>query len=496
MQATRLNILLLEDNPADAELAQRAVTQEVPAHFWTCDNEKDFRKYLDQGPDLVIADFVVPGFSGTKALEIVRSKPGFLPFIFISGSIGDEQAAGLILRGAQELVSKEHLARLPRAIFQVLKEGQLKKQKQLAEEQIKINEERLHMIYENVLESILLVARKEEAEKLEILRSNKRFQELMDKICPLSDGPTFQYDLLDLLEKGMGLPTNQVSYWQRHLEIALKDRETVTFEETFLTPLLEKTIVKVSAVPLQEGNGAKLLLVLRDITEERKGEERILSAIIETEERERKRISNDLHDSVGQSLSVALLNLNTFMKKLDCFNGPEQERIKKGMAYLNASIQEVRSISHNLMPKAIQDFGLETAIESSIEAYQGSVDMQMDFHSNLHGRRLGFEQEVILFRIFQEALGNILKHSGASHVEVQVMLHENLVTLSVEDNGIGFDPEAVVPTAGLGLNNMKSRVKSLSGTIEISSRPDRGTSIMVEFPTKTYEKEGQCITSG
>src|SRR5690606_31865634 len=114
----------------------------------------------------------------------------------------------------------------------------------------------------------------------------------------------------------------------------------------------------------------------------------------------------DLHDSVCQSLSVALLNLSPINKKMELFTDQEQDRIRKGMEYLTSSIKEVRNISHNLMPMALEDFGLEAAIETYIEGYRNTIAGEIHFHSNLNGERLTLEHEVSIFRIFQEALNN------------------------------------------------------------------------------------------
>ncbi len=231
----------------------------------------------------------------------------------------------------------------------------------------------------------------------------------------------------------------------------------------------------------EEGKPSRIVSVVRDISDEKKEREQMISSILQGSENERKRIAKELHDGLGQHLSAASMNLESIAEDLDILSEKRKNSYQKGFKQLNEAITEVRRISQNLMPKAIEDFGLKLAVESLAEDLENSFNIPITVESNLGENKLSDQVELNLYRIIQEALLNALRHSNCSKIDVQVYKEGDNMNCTIEDDGVGFDP-SIKKSAGLGLNTIKSRAQTLSGQLEISSRPDKGTVVSVVIP--------------
>ncbi len=195
------------------------------------------------------------------------------------------------------------------------------------------------------------------------------------------------------------------------------------------------------------------------------------NAVLESESKERFRIARDLHDSVGQLLSVIKMHLS---------NVPENNALGE---LVDKTITEVRAISHNLIPEAL-NFGLKRALEELVEKTQlnGKVKIDMDFAIEKAQIHLSKERELMLFRIIQELLGNTLKHAQASEIELKIKEIGGEIELLFSENGIGFDVKKIASSEGLGWKNTYARLSLLNGEIEISSQKNKGSNIKITLP--------------
>lgn len=218
------------------------------------------------------------------------------------------------------------------------------------------------------------------------------------------------------------------------------------------------------------------------LIEKKQSEEETVAAILATEDRERARIAKELHDSLGQLLMAISLNLEGLKKDRDKLAERNQQKLDKALQFLQDAITEGRNISHNLMPKAINDYGYVLAVQSMLEGYQKLEHIEFIFYDNLDNKRLPQKVELALFRITQEAITNILKHAQAQQVSIQLMHYPDVIMLIIEDDGKGFDAQEKLGKQQFGLNSMRNRSNSISGTLTIESRPQQGTVIMVEIP--------------
>lgn len=217
-----------------------------------------------------------------------------------------------------------------------------------------------------------------------------------------------------------------------------------------------------------------------DITNTIAAEQRVLSSILETETRERSRIAKELHDSLVQNLTSSSLTLGALRDIADQLPQAQLERYNRGMELLKNAILECREISHNLMPKSIEDFGLTVAINSTLEDLNSASDCTFEFIDNLENVRLDSRVALTLYRVVQEALNNILKHAQASRATVQLLRFGQTLQLIIEDNGQGFDAKASNGHS-FGLDSIRSRARSLGAQVFIDSNPRSGTSIHLEL---------------
>jgi two-component system NarL family sensor kinase len=182
------------------------------------------------------------------------------------------------------------------------------------------------------------------------------------------------------------------------------------------------------------------------------------AAVLEAEEAERRRIGADLHDGVGQLLTAAKLNLHALGEELSIRTEGQQAMLQNALDIVDESFREVRSISHNLMPNALIKRGLALAVRDFLSKISpdGRLKVQLEVVGLDQGGRLDPTVENVLFRVIQELVQNIVKHAQASQITLQILRSEEDLTVMVEDNGVGFDPAALGPDAGIGLKNIET----------------------------------------
>jgi signal transduction histidine kinase len=225
------------------------------------------------------------------------------------------------------------------------------------------------------------------------------------------------------------------------------------------------------------------LAAFSDITALKDAEKRVLKSIIEGEDNERKRVSIEIHDSLGQNLTAASLNFDSLKQSIQKLKEKDINKFNTGLEFLKSAIEESRNIAHNLMPKAIDDFGLIPSLNSLFNYIEKTTGINVKFYENLRDGRLNRQIELNLYRITQEAMNNLIKHSKASEVDIQLVLHKQEIIYTFEDNGVGFDKTSSEITGrGMGLKSIYNRVVTMSGTFDLDSSPGRGTSITIEIP--------------
>ncbi|HLM60247.1 MAG TPA: PAS domain-containing sensor histidine kinase [Pyrinomonadaceae bacterium] len=215
----------------------------------------------------------------------------------------------------------------------------------------------------------------------------------------------------------------------------------------------------------------------------------LLRKIVSTQEDERKRISRDLHDHLGQKLTALSLNLELLKQK--CDDGELCRLIEQALEKANDIDSELDFLAWELRPASIDEFGLVVALENFAREFSRHFKIPVGFLSRkLKKGRLVPEIEINLYRIAQEALNNIAKHAQATNVSVLLEKPDKNIVLIVEDDGVGFDPKKKANRSkGLGLIGMSERAALVGGTVEIESAKGSGTTIYASVPAHFVGKE-------
>lgn len=208
-------------------------------------------------------------------------------------------------------------------------------------------------------------------------------------------------------------------------------------------------------------------------------QEELLKTRLEIQEETFKKISEEIHDNIGQTLSFIKLNLNTM--KLSLLPADE-EKWGESKELLTKVIKDLRNLSRTLNTDFIQDIGLVGAVQQQLtllektEMYTAVLDVS--------GERQPYPVscELVLYRVIQELLNNIVKHAAASAIAVSMDYHSDRLLIRVKDNGKGFDPAAVPEKSGLGLRNIMNRIGLINGTITIDSQPGMGALFTIDLP--------------
>jgi PAS domain S-box-containing protein len=264
----------------------------------------------------------------------------------------------------------------------------------------------------------------------------------------------------------------------------VEEQGTFELETTHITEGEQIRIVSIIANKIEYEESPAMLITCNDITKQRHAEDKILSSIIEGADQERERIARELHDGLGQFLTAASLNLRSVRKEEQKLTESKQKQLMQGLAFLDHAIDDIRDMSHNLMPKSIGDFGLQVSLQALIDSLNNATVTDIRLITNLNDQnRFERQTEIHIYRIVQEALGNAIKHAAADKATVQVMLYDQELVLTIEDNGIGFNIDRIEDSfEGMGFKNIKNRVKSLSGTLDLNTKEGQGVQYMITIP--------------
>ena len=216
---------------------------------------------------------------------------------------------------------------------------------------------------------------------------------------------------------------------------------------------------------------------IREMQKERKLE--AAENVMKGQEEERSRLAKDLHDGVGGLLSGVKLSMSN-MKGNVFLSEENVQAFNNVIVQLDQSITELRRVSHNMMPEALIKFGLKEALENYCENLNHAGKMTVQLQTYGMEKRMKETYEIVIYRMIQELLNNIIKHADAKNVLIQLIRKEDRFTLTVEDDGKGFDQKEIEKNPGAGLANIRARTEYLNGNIDIISSKSEGTSVTIE----------------
>lgn len=205
---------------------------------------------------------------------------------------------------------------------------------------------------------------------------------------------------------------------------------------------------------------------------------------LEAEIRERKRIGQELHDSLGYLLSLAALHVSVLQKKKNLSQQKKEMHLGTLMDCIDEAFEEVRNISHNLSPSLLSELGLKGVLKNISDKVNQSSTLKMEFDTYGVEGKLDELIENVLYRCIQEIVNNTIKHSFATELFVQITKGESQIILISEDNGKGFEVDKLKGKTSFGLHHLKSSIESLNGNIHVDSKLNRGTIISIYIPLK------------
>ncbi len=262
----------------------------------------------------------------------------------------------------------------------------------------------------------------------------------------------------------------------------IKQNSIKPFELQIITKAKSLIYVMLSVKLMVKDNKTIRIVSMRDITEQKQIQQKILNTIIQTEENERRRVAQELHDGIGPILSTVKLYTQTYIqtKNLDFKQKIERQLITG----IDEALSQVSTISNNLSPHVLKDFGIKVAIEKFIGRVQKVSNISVKFEYNYDGK-IDDEIETTVYRVVIELINNTIKHAKATEISLIFDNIKEHVQLVYSDNGKGFDFEATKKTSsGMGLFNIVNRIKSFNGQVNFERGEDKGITYNIFIPAK------------
>jgi len=257
--------------------------------------------------------------------------------------------------------------------------------------------------------------------------------------------------------------------------------------------------VDIFSFPLFDltGDVEYIVEIQQNITERKEAEERLrssreklrgLTAYLESaREEERRKISRKIHDELGQVLAGLKIDLSWLTKGLSKEQEPLLEKTKSMSKLVDTTIQTVKRIAAELRPGVLDDLGIAAAIEWQAGEFEKLAEIKYEFSSNPRDIILDQERSIVIFRIFQEILTNIILHAKATRVRIIIKKESDSIMLKVKDNGKGINNKQISDPKAFGLIGMRERVRPWEGEIKISGAPGKGTTVAVIIPLSSEE---------
>ena len=357
-------------------------------------------------------------------------------------------------------------------------------ERKLAEEQVRVSQERFRMMVENVRDYAIYMLDMNGyvtswnlgAERIEGYRAEEiigkhysRFF-LPDHAARGDPGMQLQFAAIQgrYESEGWRVRKNGSQFWAH----------------VIVTPLLDET-----------GKSRGFSEITHDITERKRAEEDLHSyaerlkttsrRLVEVQEAERRLLARELHDRVGQNLTALGINLSIVASGLPAGSKPELAgRLEECSSLVEGTVDAMRNVMAELRPHALDDYGLPAALRSLATGFSRRTGIKVAFKGDATGADLPKPVDLAMFRIAQEALNNVAKHANAQRVEIAIRRANGLATLSVRDNGIGFDPNRIESSnreAGWGLLIMRERAEAVGAQFSLKAGLNTGVQVLVEY---------------
>ena len=491
-----VKLLLVEDSEADALLVVEQLRRNGYAVDWKRVQGKAELEAALAGKtwDAIIADQSLPQYSAMAALHCLKETGKDIPFIIVSGTIGEENAVTAMKAGAHDYIMKDHLGRLAPALERELREAEVRRQRRQAEESLHESEARMAALVRSAMDAIVTI---DEEQRITV------FNSAAEKMFGYSSAQMLGQPLERLI------PARFFSAHAHGVREFGKTDATSRAMGAFgsirgLRANGEEFPIEASLSQIEIGGKKYFTAILRDVAERHRYESelensqkqlRALAAKQESvREEERKHITRDIHDELGAALTGFKMDLAWMRNRLQGDEPKAKREILNKIKEMGGLIDEtsdlIRKLCTELRPGILDDLGLAAAAEWQAKEFTKRTGIQCKFSAPADGLALDSERATAVFRIFQEILTNVSRHAKSSEVQVELKVSKNELILEAKDNGRGIEKKDLEGVGSLGLVGMRERALALGGKIEFHGEPSKGTTVKLTIPVNhNHEKE-------
>src|SRR5579862_595617 len=499
------HILHVEDSPDDSELVRIALRNETQA--WTYERVDTEGEYIAQletrMPDVIICDYDMPKFTAGRALEILRERGLDLPFILVSHHIGESAAVVAMQQGASDYLPKGDLGRLPKAIHAAIERSNARKQEARALDALRESELTQRSILDSLSVRIALIDGDGTIRAI-----NRLWQEFTASvfapvgITPAVPGANY-FDLLDERHRCGLVHAKPLSDGVRAVLAGELPSYSIEYELT--TPGGTRWYLARVTPMKSAGGGAVILhdditervMTLAALHDANKRLRNLSTRVLTVQEEERRRISRELHDDVGQTLGALKIGLHRLAQGA----GSDPAKLTaECLAAAESALERLRTLSQELRPPQLDQLGLEDALQWLAERQSAATGLAVQcVFPDADRKRVSPVLESACFRIAQEALNNATKHAQAKAIRIALQSDGRLLKLSIRDDGVGFDQDAArtrsVKAGGMGLVGMDERAQLAGGRLRVRSVLGGGTTVSAIFPLDVTVEDGDIVDS-
>lgn len=470
--------ILLVDDSADNLLSLNAALDSLHEEVVCARSGTEALRFLlDNDFAAILLDVKMPEMDGFETAELIRSRKRsqHTPILFLTAYRNEEQLFRGYDLGAVDFLYKPIVPEILRSKVSVFVDLSRSAQRQRKHSEILAKAElKFRSLLEAAPDAMLITTGAGE-----IVLANSRADDL------------FGYSRQELLGKNIStlVPAwNPNAYHVGELSSVCKDKSSFLCE--------------INSSPLQTEEGLLITSAIRDITERKRTEQRIVeqtqqlfeanrelrhlsSRIVAIRDEERRKLGRELHDSQGQYLAAIKMNLEMIEATESTLSPPQKGALAEAIKLLERSMREIRVISHLLHPPLLDEIGLQAVVPWYLNSFseRSGIHIELDMPTEI--AKLPDQVELAVFRVLQECLTNVHRHSGSKTAKVRIVPEEARVTLQVNDVGQGFalpqDPQSGQLRAGVGITGMRERIRELGGTFDIQSGAT-GTSVTAVLP--------------
>jgi signal transduction histidine kinase len=429
-----LRILMVEDVPVDAELIgdelrSSGIDFDVLRVY---ERDRLIEAFEAFRPDIVLSDYRLPAFDGMEVLAIARKLAPDVPFIFVTGALGEDHAVELMKRGATDFVLKDRLSRLPLCVKRALQETEERRHRRQAEAELEG--------YRHHLEELV----KERTGQLEAANAQLR---------------------VEIVER-------------RQMEQALQQANE----------LLEHRVQERTAELRKVLEDLQEEIAHRLEAEDRRRQAEL--EVLEAAEREQQRIGRNLHDSIQGSLAGTVMMLQSLNTRLDRMTPEYDQVVDKITQVLKETLRQTRELARSLCPVDLAGEGLPKALEQLAMTTTSLFRVQCDWQCSELAELPEAKTALHLYYISNEAVNNALKHARATRIAIRLQAGPCGLTLTIEDDGVGLPSGP--PAGGMGLRTMEYRASAIGAVLRILGAENAGTLVECFWPYRRESLDKAC----